>query len=570
METLLKKNRCYICDHNDFDTKRNLRRHLADLHCVEVPAGARGISGKAANQSFVLVEDKADKVVFACPSCPNFHMNLQDLCAHVQTHVAAPAKSGERKTSGIEEKEEEEGEEVEGETYDYPLNTISPAVLLPNTDANEDVTTNEQREYDDAVLFACQHTHQTPIKKNMTLGMVDVLDLEPFAIMNDGLEHNALVHKSALPKVLADGAAIRPTLPSKRVAQDLPCECKRFKPMNNHLTNLLCSSPYQRMLQQRTYQEMNEQHSTLLNQDWVFHPQMKYAAAQLLAGAILLNTRNGQAVIINAVEAYGRKKLVDVHREPFGLLKNTSMRNSLPPPLRVLYANVWPTNLLNADGDKLVIGTQSMNALITSSFRLDQKCHPSLGAKSVDFKLERMDSLATRIYLDTECIQKAIALAKDRQASQIDVFNTISSLRQVVSKFDNPSTYYLCRAFGPLTVSHTSQPYSIFTLSDFDRGNNGTAHLFQAIAKNVLEHGKDACLAKETVLDAMNKANCTKQKLLLQEALDLYQDLDLIPIIKNKGLNKILSDMAPALASSISIANRSSALETEAIFHYLD
>ncbi|KAH8548428.1 hypothetical protein BGW37DRAFT_411825, partial [Umbelopsis sp. PMI_123] len=52
----------------------------------------------------------------------------------------------------------------------------------------------------------------------------------------------------------------------------------------------------------------------LLNKDWEFHPQVKYSSAMVPAGAILLNTRNKQAAMINTVEMYGRTKVVDQHR----------------------------------------------------------------------------------------------------------------------------------------------------------------------------------------------------------------------------------------------------------------
>ncbi|ORZ09370.1 hypothetical protein BCR41DRAFT_293443, partial [Lobosporangium transversale] len=52
----------------------------------------------------------------------------------------------------------------------------------------------------------------------------------------------------------------------------------------------------------------------LLNRDWEFRPQFKFACAQLLAGSILLNCNNNEAVMLNTVESYGRTKDVDAHR----------------------------------------------------------------------------------------------------------------------------------------------------------------------------------------------------------------------------------------------------------------
>lgn len=57
---------------------------------------------------------------------------------------------------------------------------------------------------------------------------------------------------------------------------------------------------------------------------------MKYFCAQVLAGAILINERNSQAIIVNCVEVYGRTQSVDAHREAFGLKKGVPIKTSLP------------------------------------------------------------------------------------------------------------------------------------------------------------------------------------------------------------------------------------------------
>ncbi|KAF9271864.1 hypothetical protein BGZ68_002962, partial [Mortierella alpina] len=48
-------------------------------------------------------------------------------------------------------------------------------------------------------------------------------------------------------------------------------------------------------------------------------------------GSIFYNTRNGEAVMNNTVEVYGRKVTVDAHRERFSCKKGVVSKSSLPP-----------------------------------------------------------------------------------------------------------------------------------------------------------------------------------------------------------------------------------------------
>jgi hypothetical protein len=65
-------------------------------------------------------------------------------------------------------------------------------------------------------------------------------------------------------------------------------------------------------------------------------------------------------------------KNVDIHHEPFGNKKHNAIPTSLSPPHKTRYFDVWPTTLNIKDGPTLVIGTQTFNALITSSIQLGQ------------------------------------------------------------------------------------------------------------------------------------------------------------------------------------------------------
>src|SRR6478735_8014468 len=134
---------------------------------------------------------------------------------------------------------------------------------------------------------------------------------------------------------------------------------------------------------------------------------MRYFTAKVFSGAIMHNTGNGQAIIVNTVESYGRTKHVDGHREAFGRLKDTVVDTSLPPPIDTKYPDVWPNSLQHADGTKLLIGTQVSNVLITSSMRLDARVKPYVGSSNMSFRLSStVDSLCARLYLDSVCLEE--------------------------------------------------------------------------------------------------------------------------------------------------------------------
>ncbi|KAI7882900.1 hypothetical protein K492DRAFT_120815, partial [Lichtheimia hyalospora FSU 10163] len=52
---------------------------------------------------------------------------------------------------------------------------------------------------------------------------------------------------------------------------------------------------------------------TLLNQDWLFRPQMRFFAAKAPSGPILVDPLTSKAVLINTIELYGRSIMVDAH-----------------------------------------------------------------------------------------------------------------------------------------------------------------------------------------------------------------------------------------------------------------
>jgi hypothetical protein len=253
-----------------------------------------------------------------------------------------------------------------------------------------------------------------------------------------------------------------------------------------------------------------------------------------------------------------------VHRERFNTKKGTPTKTSLPPPTKTRYKDVWPLTIQDSEGERLLLGTQSFNALVTSSLRLDSKEPASLGGATSSFQLrDKQDSAATRIYLDKESVNRAFEIVKNKNASFISANDKLDQLRQLRSNFHDGSTYRLCRAAGFLTKRHTCNPYTIFTLLDFDQSQSSEGQtastIFQEIAKDVLSQGSHAVLRLETVTKL--RAECSKQgnvgKVFNKIIGCFPSDQQTIPIIGNTILNTELEALAQILSSYICTANKS-------------
>jgi hypothetical protein len=151
-----------------------------------------------------------------------------------------------------------------------------------------------------------------------------------------------------------------------------------------------------------------------------------------------------------------------------------------------------------------------------------------------------------------------------------DIGIIFHQLRQVRTKFHLPSTYYLCRASGPITINHTCHPFSLFTLSEFDHGRSPSASIFRTIANEVLSNNSDAKLAKENVSRWINESK-GKRKAILSNILDLYEsDKNRLPVLCNAPLNKELEALAILLMPTIVEANKSVETQVKQVFEVFD
>ncbi|KAF9949415.1 hypothetical protein BGZ70_001796 [Mortierella alpina] len=423
------------------------------------------------------------------------------------------------------------------------------------------------RQHDEAVLFSCHQLHASNAEQKRTLGIIDALELEPFTMTDaEGAEQNALAHTSIVAKLSTGQVKVCPnpvTSLKRKHAEDDPC-VRCFPAQAPGLEYVFSVSPYASSLNGRKFLELDQSVCELFNRDWEFSPHLRFACARILAGCILLNNCNGQAVIANTIEVYGRTKLVDAHREPFVVRKDKPVATSLPPSFKTPYSNVWPVTIMSPEGERLVLGTSSFDALVTSSLRLDAHMRPSVGGTTSSFVLSSAkDSLATRIFLDEESLTVGLQLAAERDTWSVSHGNLIWQLRQTKTKFHDPSSYYLCRASSHFARNHTCQPYSMFSLAAFDQAHNGDgaaiSRLFHAIATGVIRDAGQALLDKTKVEDL--RAGCSQKGKAakgLDGVLSLFgKDHSSMKIIGNRELNKHLEVLAPLLSTYIARANGS-------------
>lgn len=339
---------------------------------------------------------------------------------------------------------------------------------------------------------------------------------------------------------------------------------------------MLHNSPYARVLSERKFIELDPETCKLLKDDWTIRPQMRYLSVQAMPGAIMLNEANSNAVLLNCVEGYRRTSSVDAHRERFASIKGYTPQHSLPPPSS-RYANVWPCTIADNDGQKLVIGTQTANLLVTSSIRTDTKMLPSVwwgGGTTYSFALpEKTGPASTCIYLNVQSLEKASMLAKDENTVQLETFHIFNQLRQLRSKYHRLSTYLLCRAPSCFAIAHSRQPYTVYTIGDSDSSDDDTdykmaSRLFKQVASQVLLKSHDAQLEVQ-VLERLEVQISNKG--LIQQApksiLETFpEDTQSISIIENKDLANALGRLATLLSSKIATANQTVATAIMEVF----
>lgn len=412
--------------------------------------------------------------------------------------------------------------------------------------------------FTESIIHACQSMEASEEEQSKNEWIIAKMQLEPIALIEDNdstqkAEFNAITHSSNAKRMAGKRFICEPIMPS-RTKLHKSYHCSEIA--TTTLAHLLHSSPLRTILMQRQYFELNDQVCQMLNTDWEHVPQIKYACAQVLAGSILISEKSGHAVLVNTIEAYCRCRSVDIHREM------SNQDGSIPPPSSH-YENVWPCVLNTADGEKLTIGTQTMNALVTSTIRLDIKEEPKVGPTTCTANLK---SKVIRVFIDHGSWEKAVKLSTNTTTRQLEPFNLTNQLRQIRSQFYHPSSYYLIRASSFLTTPFSCQPLSVFTFSNHENGGSkGDSHdkasivaskLFSHIAHQVLSTTQPS-LSKADVNRLTSQCAAGKVREIMDKIVLSFADADDMHILYNHDLNNNLTQLALLLSSDIAKANKS-------------
>jgi hypothetical protein len=78
------------------------------------------------------------------------------------------------------------------------------------------------------------------------------------------------------------------------------------------------------------YVELTDDFHKDIERDLSLYSQTLLALFRYFAGSILLNTKSGQAVVVNTVEGYVRTRWLDVHCESIGSNKGKATMTSVP------------------------------------------------------------------------------------------------------------------------------------------------------------------------------------------------------------------------------------------------
>lgn len=566
-----------------FQKSKQLKRHHDDYHKESLDI--KFINQHGVGECFRVFRPEGGNGPLSCPFCPKKIVTRKGIKDHISKNICGfvPVKSingtpiAETLQDNLNDTMEDSIKE-QRQSHIAIEDNLNDTINQQEVNSSTTTTTNLKRPFRELAVEALEQSQAKQSEKRRALLHVDLLEMTPvIARNNQGEEEILLAHVKKLDRLSSKGPFSISTEIS--LPDNIPPDsrCSKCQPIQApELEEVIQNSPYVSLLKQRKYVELDKIISQFLNEDWALKKiGWRSACAKILAGCILVKTTgaNSHAILVNCIEVYGRKKNIDVHCEPFPVSKEFATKTSIPGSHKNRYVGVYPTTMHSIDGERLVIGTHTMNALVTSSIRIDQKEKPSVGGKTLSFLVEdETSSFNTRIYLDQESIDRALEIVSDKDIWFSEHENKLEQIRQIRSKFDKLQTYHLCRAWGPLTPGHSMQPYSIFTLVSNHSSEKGAgraaAHLFNQIAVSVLLERENATLDHSVLEESLGFCKKSSQILDILNTINTrFSGEQTIPIIGNEELDRDLKELAQLLVSSyIEPANKKSAAFIEKQF----
>ncbi|GAA5806720.1 hypothetical protein MFLAVUS_000068 [Mucor flavus] len=200
-----------------------------------------------------------------------------------------------------------------------------------------------------------------------------------------------------------------------------------------------------------------------------------------------------------------------------------------------------------------------MNALVTSSIRIDLEVGPDVGSSTMEFT----PSLDTKMYILSSQQEAAKKITTLDTVDSLYPHDILSQLRQVRSKFTENIGYMSLRASSPITNYHNLKPYTIWTLSNYDDSLTSPSaakigsRLFQLIARYNLNR---YVVKKSDVEELWEKCGDGKIKNLLKLIIvESFNDSDNLILKGNKKLEHQLQEIFIAVSSTINTVNKKTA-----------
>ncbi|KAF9154223.1 hypothetical protein BGX21_004183 [Mortierella sp. AD011] len=519
---------CSYCE-TSCKTSTGLNSHIHDWHTLESVINT---------SNSAIVVRRQDNGIFLCSAC----------------RYSCPTKSGIRKhlldKRNVLCLEQEELMSKNNTTNQAPTISFvkSPTVW---------------RSFNEAILHASNEASSSVAHQRKTLTYAERLHQFPLGLSFNGTELNALVPLdvfSLIPDKPTLAIVNKPTRQDGEDSPDFIEENLRSLPL---VMEFIEKSGFGHIIGTRKYKELSKKYCLLLNKNWDRFPQAGFVASQILAGAILVNSNDMSSILFNETETFGRNRTADSHNEQLGVRKGEPRKTSVPSTTgEDFYRGVHPVTLVQKDGQRLVIGTNTCDILVTSCVRLDnfKENWVSVGGETLNYVIPIQESKNIRIFLDAECIKIAKRMLR-KSVSEITENMGVENLRQIRTKFDIQDTFNQFRCSGPLTNSILYRPNTVFTLANFGNGEkaqNAAGFILNKVGISMINGGESSALPKDVVLHC--KEICSPNSLyfdLICEIEGLYSEDDrTIPIIGNKALDKILTNLAESLSRKITEANK--------------
>ncbi|KAG1079463.1 hypothetical protein G6F42_023754 [Rhizopus arrhizus] len=312
---------------------------------------------------------------FQCPKCKTKLKNPSTFSKHIKDQhngTSKPISKNKHKRTKDQTGSEEDSGSDEESSVTLKHQKITKPQLNVNTSILYSSSSSFTRlDHDSAVLMASSALSLPKAEQEKKLMLAKVGDWKPISVITKtGKAYSVIASQDVIKELLSDQPSGEWKLPKPPINR----ETQTFDSPNDLLTHIMYSSPLKHHLSTAKYVELTKDLVKNINRDWTVFPQLRFATSKLFAGAILMD--QASALLINAVEPYGRLKATDAHYER---RLSVSHDQSSFPTEETEYGWIKFVSVIEDNVKKLKIGTLVSNLLVTSSVRLDSDSIKSKG-----------------------------------------------------------------------------------------------------------------------------------------------------------------------------------------------